>query len=74
MTTIEDDMTALLDKAKEELNMLFVHLKERPDEKLIKGYKEAMKDYKETGNIKCKFSAQIIKQEIDRRGLKIDEA
>jgi len=55
-----------------ELKKLEKHLKKRPDEKLIKGYKEAMKDYKDTGNEQCKYAADIIKKEIDTRGLKIE--
>lgn len=49
------------------------YLKSRPDEKIINGYKNAMKDYENTGDEKRKIAANIIKQELDRRGLKIDE-
>ena len=47
-------------------------LKGRPDEKLIAGYKRAMKDYEESGNEQIKVAADIIKKEIDSRGLKIE--
>lgn len=57
---------------KSELEKLEKHLKKRPDEKLINGYKRAMEDYKESENEQCKWAADIIKKEIDRRGLKIE--
>ena len=41
------------------------------DEKLIIGYKNAMKDYEEKKQEQIKVAAMVIKQEIDRRGLKI---
>jgi len=47
-------------------------LKGRPDEKLIAGYKRAMKDYEESGDEQIKVAADIIKKEIDSRGLKIE--
>ena len=49
-----------------ELKKLENYLKNRPDDKLIKGYKDAMKDYEETGNEQCKVAADVIKKEIDR--------
>lgn len=55
-----------------EMKKLENHLKGKPDEKLIKGYKQAMKDYKDTGNEECKAAADIIKKEIDTRGLKVE--
>jgi len=55
-----------------ELKRMEQHLKKRPDEKLIKGYKAAMLDYEETGNEQCKIAGDIIKREMDRRGLKIE--
>ena len=48
-------------------------LKKRPDEKLIAGYKKAMQDYEETGDEQCKHAGNIIKAEIDRRGLKVEK-
>ena len=56
---------------KEELKKLEAHLKKRPDEKLINGYNKAMNDYKRTKDRQIKLAADIIKKEIDRRGLKI---
>lgn len=54
-----------------ETKKLEKHLKGKPDEKLIKGYKEAIKDYENTGDEQCKIAADIIKKEIDKRGLKL---
>jgi len=48
------------------------HLQSRPDEKLIAGYQKAMKDYEETENPQAKIAADMIKKEIDRRGLDIE--
>lgn len=56
-----------------EVNKMQEHLKSKPDEKLINGYKEAMKDYEETGRIECKLAGDCIKAEIDRRGIEIDK-
>jgi len=56
---------------KKQLKDMEKHLKTRPDEKLISGYKNAMKDYEETGNDHCKLAAECIKKEIDRRGLTV---
>jgi hypothetical protein len=41
------------------------------DEKLINGYNKAMKDYEEKKDEKIKVAVDVIKTEIDRRGLKI---
>lgn len=57
---------------KKQMKKMEKHLKNRPDEKLIEGYKRAMQDYEDTKNEQCKSSADIIKQEIDRRGLEIE--
>ena len=57
---------------KKELKKLAKYLKKRPDEKLIAGYKQAMIDYENTGYEHIKLSADVIKKEIDRRGLKIE--
>ena len=56
-----------------EIKKMQEHLKERPDEKLINGYKHAMKDYEETGRLECKLAGDCIKAEIDRRGIKIEQ-
>jgi len=57
---------------KKELKKMQNDLKNKPDEKLINGYKEAMKDYKETKDEQCKIAADLIKAEIYRRGLMIE--
>jgi len=57
----------------DELNKMQEHLKTRPDDKLINGYKNAMKDYEETGRIECKLAGYCIKAEIDRRGIKVEQ-
>jgi RNase H-fold protein (predicted Holliday junction resolvase) len=66
------DIIKALENAKEAVNKMKEHLKTRPDEKLIKGYKLAMTDYERTGNEQCKMAANTIKEEIDRRGLDIE--
>lgn len=55
------------------VNEMNKYLMSRPDEKIISGYRNAMKDYENTGDEKQKIAANIIKQELDRRGIKIDE-
>jgi len=62
----------MLKEAKETINNMNATLEEKPDEKLIKGYKDAMKDYKDTGNEHCLRAAEIIKKEIDRRGISVE--
>lgn len=54
-----------------ELRKLKKHLQGKSDENLIKGYKNAMKDYDEKGDEQTKLAADIIKEEIDRRGIKL---
>jgi len=61
-----------MDDVKEAIDTMKRHLANRPDEKLIKGYQRAMKDYEETGDEKIKSAADAIKQEIDKRGLSVD--
>jgi len=58
---------------RKELKGMEKMLKTRPDEKLISGYKRAMKTYEKTGEIQHKHAASVIKKEIDRRGLKIED-
>ena len=58
---------------KKELKKMQKMLKDRPDEALIKGYKRAMKAYENTGEVKHKHAGSLIKKEIDRRGLKIED-
>jgi len=62
----------ILFNVKSEVEKLKEHLKGRPDLKLINGYKQAMQDYEDTMDERFKCAADIIKEEIDRRGLKIE--
>ena len=48
------------------------HLKGKPDEKLIKGYREAKKDF-ESGVKGAEQAMLIIKEELDRRGIEVEE-
>ena len=48
------------------------HLKKKPDEKLISGYKKAMEDYEETKDNNCKFAAELIEKELKRREINED--
>ena len=61
-----------LKDVKKKLLEMNMHLQSRPDEKLINGYKQAMKDYEETGKEDYKIAGDLIKNEIERRGLKIE--
>ena len=61
----------MLPNVSKQMKKMEKHLKGRPDQKLIDGYKNAMADYDATGNEQCKIAADIIKKEIDRRGLKV---
>jgi len=63
----------MLPNVKKIMEKMMGDLKKKPDEKLINGYKQAMKDYEDTGNEQCKVAGEIIKKEIDRRGLKIED-
>ena len=56
---------------KKKVKKMYNDLEEVTDEKLISGYKNAMKDYEEKKQEQIKVAAMVIKQEIDRRGLKI---
>ena len=48
-------------------------LGETKEEKLIAGYKKAMKDFEETENQNCYIAAQFIKRELDKRNIEIPE-
>jgi hypothetical protein len=56
-------------KAVQEMNS---DLKDISDNKLIEGYKKAMEDYKNKGDYRIKAAVDVIKKEIDRRGLKAE--
>lgn len=58
-------------KVKKELKMMEKHLISKSDEKLIRGYKDAMRDSLTPGNEQSAVVAEIIKVEIDRRCLKL---
>jgi hypothetical protein len=58
-------------EAMDKVKTMYSDLQHISDEKLIVGYKNAMKDYKEKKDEKIKAAADVIKVEIDRRGLKI---
>ena len=55
------------------LNKMVKDLSKKPDENLIRGYKKAMKDYKETGNEQCLRAAEFIKIELDKRNIEVEE-
>ena len=63
-----------LKKAFEEVKLMQKYLTERPDDKLIEGYKKATEDYEKTGDERIKAARDAIKTEIDKRGLKIDNS
>lgn len=48
------------------------HLKKKHDDKLIIGYKEAMKDFEERKDVNSKFAAEFIEKELKRRGIDED--
>ena len=55
------------------LNKMVKDLSKKPDENLIRGYKNAMKDYKETGDEQCLRAAEFIKIELDKRNIEVEE-
>ena len=66
----------LIDKVNEmkrALKQMNADLSEKPDDKLIDGYKKAMKDYKDTGNKQCLVASELIKKELDKRGIKVED-
>lgn len=54
------------------IESLAKHLKNKPDDKLIIGYKEAIKDFEERKDINSKFAAEFIEKELKRRGINED--
>jgi hypothetical protein len=66
------DIIKKVNEAKKAVSDMKAHLRTRPDEKLIKGYKMAMADYERTDDYRCKAAADQIKEEIDRRGLEVE--
>jgi hypothetical protein len=59
-------------KTLKKVKTMYNDLRNVSDEKLIEGYKKAMKDYEEKKEDKIKVVANVIKTEIDRRGLKVE--
>ncbi len=62
-----------IDKVRAKLMQLNTDLQDKPDEKLIKGYKNANKDYIETGNYQCKVARDLIGSELKRRGIDLEK-
>ena len=54
------------------IKTMYNDLKNISDEKLIEGYKKAMKDYEEKKDEKIKVAAEVLKKELDRRRLKVE--
>jgi len=59
-------------KLKKALSKMNSHLSSKTDQELIEGYKNAMKDYRDTNNEKCLAVAEIIKNELVKRGVDIE--
>jgi len=57
---------------KKELKNLEKHLRTRPDNSIIEGYRKAKKEYEEIGDIQLKYAMDMIKRELDRRELDIN--
>jgi len=49
------------------------YLKERTDFEVIRGYKEAKADFERTNNPMIEGALEVIKEELNRRGIKEDE-
>ena len=59
-------------KLKKALSKMNSHLSSKTDQELIEGYKNVMKDYRDTNNEKCLAVAEIIKNELVKRGVDIE--
>jgi len=59
-------------KAKKEVEKVVNFLQGMPNESLITGYKSAMDTFEKTQKYEHRVAAEIIKKEIERRGLKIE--
>ena len=64
-------MVENVEDVKKRLLELEAHLKTRPDANLLEGYNRAMEDYRKTGKEEIRVAGELIKTEIDRRGLKV---
>jgi len=66
-------MTNSVKDLRKALKRMMGDLSKKPDENLIRGYKNAMKDYKETKDEKCLRAAEFIKIELDKRGIEVED-
>jgi len=55
-----------------ELKKMQKHLENATDDSLIRGYKEAKADYENTGEQEISIVCDLIKAELDKRGVNID--
>ena len=62
-----------ISKMKKVVNELNYHLSTTKDEKLIEGYKSAIQDYKRSGNEEILRAAEIIKKELEKRGIEVED-
>lgn len=49
------------------------YLKDRPNDRIIDGYKKAKKDYEETQKPEIKVVLSILEKELERRHIKVGE-
>jgi len=61
-------------KVKKAVEKMNTHLMSKPDKNLIEGYKKAMNEYNKTEHEQHLLAAKIIKNELDRRGVKIEDS
>ena len=61
-------------KVKKAVEKMNTHLMSKPDKNLIEGYKKAMNEYNKTEQEQHLLAAKIIKNELDRRGVKIEDS
>jgi len=58
---------------KEMMKGLEEHLKKASDKELLRGYGKAKADFEKTGIYQVEMAMNIIKKEIDRRGLEVED-
>ena len=61
-----------LSEVQEALKKMNNDLSDKSDEKLIAGYKNAMKDYNECGDENIRRAANVIRIELERREIDVD--
>jgi len=66
-------MSKLQDNINKEMLKLAEHLKGKSNEKLIEGYKNANKDYKNTRNIRIKCARDMIGKVLEQRGIDLEK-